>query len=243
MYGFRSAVAALCALSIASTASAVVLQFTGELRVDDIAFVGPIPSFSIGDTFDFTMSLEDSALTADVNPNADTGTFSDALIAFSMTRDGGNTGNWDPAPATFAQFTSAPFTGTFFTGDTFRDTFSFNLVPNANAATNTVNLGSFDFFDFELGDSTATAILDTGAGQLFSQQLAAGGGQLRLQDFDQPSATLAFNSGMISLNVTQLNQVPEPTAGMLFCLGLGAALLARRREAVYPALEHSANDH
>ena len=69
MYGFRSAVAALCALSIASTASAVVLQFTGELRVDDIAFVGPIPSFSIGDTFDFTMSLEDSALKADVNPN------------------------------------------------------------------------------------------------------------------------------------------------------------------------------
>lgn len=123
----------------------------------DTSAVAEIP---VGDKYIISFTFDDSAV--DGNVSIGSGAFPDALQSFSISRDPGNSGTWDPAGGT------PDLAADNFVINAFGDNLTLQVrgtgFPSASPG---------PFFDVSLGFSFSVDIVDTGSGQTLDQQLGS----------------------------------------------------------------------
>jgi hypothetical protein len=90
----------LIATVISTTATSVMATLVtraGTVRITSSQFTTDV---AVNDLFHFSFTYDDSV--TDSNGATTLGTFTDALTAFSFSRDAGNSGTWDPSGGTFS---------------------------------------------------------------------------------------------------------------------------------------------
>lgn len=198
---------------VVAPAPAALIPITSDL----IVTFSQVPEMVVGDIYHLAMTYDDSI--ADSFALTSQGTFNNAVTAFSMTRDAGNTGSWDPGSATY----SLPATLQTISALS-------NLYVGVDG-TGFPPVTSDDVFGFSINLTLSNTINDTGSGQTIGQQLggvpvwnSGGSSSVGVQGGGGYIATMDFTSFSVS------ESVPEPGAGAL--VPLGAAMLVwvgRRR--------------
>ncbi|GAA5482748.1 hypothetical protein Hsar01_01971 [Haloferula sargassicola] len=170
-----------------------------------------------GDVFHYQFTVDGGSV--DDNPSTLYAHFTPAITAFSMTRDPGNTGTWDPASGTFSLRNG---------GEIYADFGSMRFIADGDGMP-TLEVTSMSPFDPTEFTSRVTfnpnfnlSFTDTGSGQTFEQMFGALTPSAITPYFAAGDMQLATQSLTFSTTV-----VPEPTA--LSLAALGATLVLRRR--------------
>jgi len=195
------------------------IELSGVVSVDGSSTNADLPA---GDQFDYAMTIDDSSLLTGESGNADF--FNNAITSFSITRDPGNTGTWDPSVGTY-QLT--PVEGFFGNNasDLVASIISGTGVPNAGGLT-------FDRFVFQFF-LAGQDLQDVGPGDAFSDMLP--GQTIDLSQLSSVSGSIQFTDGpdvFASFSVSQQSDViPTPAAALAIPVLLGVLGLRRRRAA------------
>jgi hypothetical protein len=205
----RAALILTLACLAVGSANASLVTMTGTLTVTSSSY----PEMLTNDLFHFVLTYDDSV--TDANAGTTSGTFSNALTAFSLTRDASNVGSWNPSGGTFSLpaeiATVSTSTSMIFTVDG-------SGFPTLDGNT----LDKFQVF------IPLLALSDTGSGQTLAQQLGA---TPTFNPLGSQGTFLEAGSGNANFDVIAfgLPGVPEPAAWTLTTLGGALLFLAKRR--------------
>ncbi len=206
-------VASIAMLSLAAfSTSASAASYNGSYTVRSYA-TGGQPDIEPGDVFYFSFTLDTNSPATGVTGNSTV--FGNAITSFSLTRDAGNAGSWDPSSGTFAL---SPI-------DRFFANHSSEFVSIVAGGTGFPDAAGFSFDGFQMSLPLA-GIQDIQPGTAGDPLSQVFGGTPQFQDIASPSGRLEFNDGGVSL-LGDLTIVPEP--GSLALLVLGGLALMRRR--------------
>jgi hypothetical protein len=202
----------VCALSTSQTHAAIVF-------VDGNATISSTSSASdivVGDNFNWSFSYDDALTDSSVDTNE--GDFG-SLLSFTLTRDAGNTGAWDPSGG---MFTVSPIDELITVADN-----NELVISVLGTGFPTIDGNAFEgvFIEFSWL-STVHDIVDTGSGQTLRQQFGG-----LSPDFSNNAGIVfgidsTFSTSFASASV---NAVPEPSSLAMMAIGCVGFALRRRK--------------
>ncbi len=212
-YLFVPAIGTAVVSAVASSTFASVANYSGTYTVASFAVAGQ-PEIQPGDVFHYSFTIDTNSLATGVSGNSTN--FNNAITSFSLTRDTGNAGSWDPSSGTFVL---SPI-DTFFANNSSE----FVSIIAGGTGFPDASGSSFDSFQLSLPLAGIQDIQPGTTGDPLSQVF---GGTPQFQDIASPSGTLRLGGGSVTL-LGDVTIIPAPASAALLSFG-GLALIRRRR--------------